>query len=90
MANTDNLDSNLENGNERKDQEQLSQQALGNTDIEQHPDADNNDLLTVPKTTGTGSNLSSAAPDSLIVHEDKQGDDRYERGDNATEGTKNG
>ncbi|RDC57983.1 hypothetical protein DU508_03255 [Pedobacter chinensis] len=85
MATTDKSDSKLENGNERKDQEQLNQQALGNTDITQHPEKNNNDILNVPKSSGTGSNLPSAAPDSLIVHEDEEGDARYEKGSEAEE-----
>ncbi|PWS33854.1 hypothetical protein [Pedobacter paludis] len=80
MANTDNTAAGLENGNERKDQEQLNQKALGNKDIEAHSEDNNNELLNIPKTTGTGSNPAAATPDSLIVHEDEKGDKRYEKG----------
>ncbi|PWS29286.1 hypothetical protein DHW03_05565 [Pedobacter yonginense] len=80
MANQENKNTGLENGNERKDQEQLNQKALGNDDIQPKPE-NNNDLLNTPKTTGTGSNPAGARPDSLIVHEDEEGDKRYEKGE---------
>lgn len=73
----------LDEVNERKekDQEQLSQQALGNTDVAETADVQaNDDLLRTPKTTGTGGNPAGAAPKSLIVHEDESGEDRYEEG----------
>ena len=70
--------------NERLNQEELSQEALGNTAVKKHPEQNNNDLLSKPKISGTGSNNAGAAPDSLIVHEDKEGDDRYESGEDKT------
>ena len=78
--NTKNAAQDLENGITRKDQENLSQKALGNDDVNENPEENNNDILTTPRTSGTGSNNAAAAPDSLIVHEDKKGDDRYENG----------
>ncbi|KRT15221.1 hypothetical protein ASU31_15335 [Pedobacter ginsenosidimutans] len=80
MANTKNDRKDLEKGNERKNQEQLNQMALGNTEIKNTPLANNNDLLSLPKTSGTGANPSAATPHSLIVHEDEKGKDRYEEG----------
>lgn len=62
------------------DQEQLAQAALGNTQTAQPSTENNNGILSMPKTSGTGSNPSSAAPHSLIVHEDKSGEKRYEEG----------
>ena len=70
--------------NDRLNQEELSQEALGNTAIEKHPGQNNNDLLSTPKISGTGSNNAGATPDSLIVHEDKDGNERYEQGDDKT------
>ncbi|WP_316796534.1 hypothetical protein [Pedobacter agri] len=66
--------------NERSDQEELSQKALGNTALDEHLEQNNTDILSTPKTSGTGSNPAGAAPESLIVHEDKEGDERYEQG----------
>lgn len=81
MSNKDVNSSPLDDVNERKDQEQLSQQALGNAEAGQTEDlSSNNDLLSTPVTTGTGSNPAAAAPKSLIVHEDESGEDRYEEG----------
>ena len=82
MANTKNDRKDLEKGNQRKNQEQLNQIALGNTDIKNTPLADNNDLLNLPKTSGTGANPAVATPHSLIVHEDEKEKDRYEEGNN--------
>ena len=76
---------NVDLKNERSDQEQLSQKALGNTAIKNDPDQNDNDILSTPKISGTGSNNAAAAPDSLIVHEDKEGDDRYEQGNEQEE-----
>lgn len=70
--------------NERSDQEELSQQALGNEAADAKPD-NNNDLLSTPKTSGTGSNNPSSTPHSLIVHEDKEGDEKYEQGETKTD-----
>ncbi|WP_029280336.1 hypothetical protein [Pedobacter borealis] len=81
MANTENDRKDLEKGNQRKNQEQLNQIALGNTKIKNTPLTNNNDLLSLPKTTGTGVN-PTAAPHSLIVHEDEKEKDRYEEGNN--------
>jgi len=81
MGNKDSNSSPLDEINERKNQEQLNQQALGNTAIDQSENvSNNNDLLSTPITTGTGSNPAGAAPNSLIVHEDESGEDRYEEG----------
>jgi len=75
----------LDDVNERKDQEQLSQQALGNSEAAQSEDLSaNNDLLSTPVTTGTGGNPAAAAPNSLIVHEDESGENRYEEGESTT------
>ncbi|RZK18679.1 MAG: hypothetical protein EOO86_09555 [Pedobacter sp.] len=82
MKDTKNDNAGLEN--ERSDQEELSQEALGNTAVEKHPEQNNNDLLSKPKISGTGSNNAAAAPESLIVHEDKDGNDRYESGEDKT------
>ncbi|MGN8057425.1 hypothetical protein ACTJKN_14195 [Pedobacter sp. 22163] len=82
MANTKNDRKDLEKGNLRKNQEQLNQIALGNTDIKNTPLTNNNDLLSLPKTDGTGSNPAAATPHSLIVHEDEKDKDRYEEGNN--------
>lgn len=67
--------------NERSDQEELSQKALGNTAVGVNPDQNNNDILSTPKTSGTGGNNAAATPDSLIVHDDEEGEDRYEQSD---------
>jgi hypothetical protein len=80
MPNTENDSTDLEKGNQRKDQEQLSQIALGNTDAAETAQDNDNDLLSIPKTSGTGSNPAAAPPHSLIVHEDKKEKDRYEEG----------
>jgi hypothetical protein len=80
MPNTENDSTDLEKGNQRKDQEQLSQIALGNTDAAETAQNNDNDLLSIPKTPGTGSNPAAAPPHSLIVHEDKKEKDRYEEG----------
>lgn len=81
MSNKVSDSSPLDEVNKRKDQEQLSQQALGNTDLKETGEVSaNNDLLSTPKTTGTGGNPAGAAPNSLIVHEDESGEDRYEDG----------
>ncbi|QPH40690.1 hypothetical protein [Pedobacter endophyticus] len=77
MMDNDNDKSPLEDVNLPEDQEKLTQQALGNTAISN--DDDNNQSL--PKTTGTGSNPPSAAPNSLIVHEDENGEKTYEDGE---------
>ena len=82
MANTKNDRKDLEKGNQRKNQEQLNQIALGNTEIKNTPLANNNDLLSLPKTAGTGANPATATPHSLIVHEDEKEKDRYEEGNN--------
>ncbi|AZI27349.1 hypothetical protein EA772_19140 [Pedobacter sp. G11] len=79
MIDTDNKNPELEN--DRNDQEELSQKALGNTSVEEHPEQNNNDILSTPKISGTGSNNAGAAPESLIVHEDKYGEGRYEQGE---------
>ncbi|MFD2288078.1 hypothetical protein GJU39_18710 [Pedobacter petrophilus] len=86
MSNQDSNSSPLEDVNERKDQEQLSQQALGNAETEPTEDlATDNDLLSTPVTTGTGSNPAAATPNSLIVHEDEDGENRYEEGETNTD-----
>jgi len=80
MADTDYNEEQTEQNNGRKDPDQLSQIALGNDAVEITPERNNNDLLSVPKTSGTGSNPTAAAPESLIVHDDKTGKERYEDG----------
>lgn len=86
MSNKEQNTSPLDDVRERKDQEQLSQQALGNADAEQNNDLSaDNDLLSKPVTTGTGSNPAAAAPNSLIVHEDESGEKRYEEGEAGTD-----
>jgi hypothetical protein len=65
-------------------QEQLAQAALGNTEAIQPSTENNNDILSIPETSGTGSNPSSAAPHSLIVHEDENGEKKYEEGSTET------
>jgi hypothetical protein len=80
MPNTENDNKDLEKGNQRKDQEQLSQIALGNMVATETVQDNDNDILSTPKTSGTGSNLAAASPHSLIVHEDKKEKDRYEEG----------
>ncbi len=59
----------------------MAQTALGNTQVPQPSTENNNEILSIPKTSGTGSNPSSAAPHSLIVHEDERVEERYEEGD---------
>lgn len=76
---------NLESKNEDQsrgltDQEKIAQAALGNTQVPQRSAENNDDLVSIPKTSGTGSNPSSAAPNSLIVHQDEHGEERYEEG----------
>lgn len=61
--------------------EKLSQKALGNTELELNTSNDNDELKSTPKTTGTGGNPASSTPNSLIVHEDEKGEDRYEDGE---------
>jgi len=70
------------------DQEKLAQAALGNKRTDQSSTDNDIEILPTPKTSGTGSNPSSAAPHSLIVHEDESGGKRYEEGstDDLTEG----
>lgn len=73
----------MENKNIKIDQEEISheklaQMALGNTTVEIDSKESDNDLLSVPKTSGTGSNNESNA-DSVIVHDDKKGEDRYKK-----------
>jgi len=80
MANTKNDRKDLEKGNQRKNQEQLNQIALGNTEIKNTPLTNNNDLLSLPKTSGTGANPAAATPHSIIVHEDEKEKDRYGEG----------
>jgi len=58
-------------------QEKQNQIALGNTDVNSSSEADA-DLKSTPKITGTGSNPPAAAPESLIVHEDEDDENRYE------------
>jgi len=62
------------------DQEKMAQAALGNKQILQSTEENNNEIVSIPKTSGTGSNPSSATPNSLIVHEDELGEKRYEAG----------
>lgn len=89
MSKKDNNKSPLDDVTARTDQEQLSQQALGNEDAKIEGDADQNtDLLSIPKTSGTGGNPSGAAPSSLIVHEDETGEERYESGEKADDEVK--
>jgi hypothetical protein len=76
---------NIESKNEHQskgltDQEKIAQTALGNTQVPQPSTDNNNEILSIPKTSGTGSNPSSAAPHSLIVHEGEPVEDRYEEG----------
>jgi len=66
------------NGTDANDvQEKQNQRALGNTDVSNPSEADT-DSKNTPKITGTGSNPPGAAPESLIVHEDKDDENRYE------------
>lgn len=58
-------------------QEKQNQEALGNTDVSSSSEGDAN-LRRTPKITGTGSNPPAAAPESLIVHEDEDDENRYE------------
>lgn len=58
-------------------QEKQNQKALGNIDVSNSSEADS-DLKSTPKITGTGSNPPAAAPESLIVHEDEDDENRYE------------
>lgn len=86
MNNNQENTSPLDDVKERKDQEQLSQEALGNAEAAQTEDlSDNNDLLSTPVVTGTGGNPAAATPNSLIVHEDESGEKRYEEGESTTE-----
>jgi len=57
------------------DQEQMAQIALGNIQEIQPSTDNNNELLTTPKTSGTGSNPSAAAPHSLIVNKNADGEE---------------
>jgi len=84
MSNTENAE---KEEYQRKDSGKLNQIALGNTDIEITPERNNNDFLSLPKTSGTGSNPAAATSESLIVHEDRK-EKRYEDGakDNTTSG----
>jgi len=66
------------------DQEQLAQAALGNTEAIQSSTDNNIDIRSIPEISGTGSNPSSAAPHSLIVHEDDNGEKKYEEGSTET------
>ncbi|RYD69180.1 MAG: hypothetical protein EOP55_24385 [Sphingobacteriales bacterium] len=66
-GNEDNLD----------EQQNLNQKALGNTHLPDQPD-DIHESTRELKTTGTGSNNAAATPESLIVHDKEEGDDRYE------------
>lgn len=85
MANEDNISSN-ENQTDSDKSEKLNQQALGNTDFDDAVEGESNDdLLSVPKTSGTGSNPAAAAPHSLIVHENETGEKRYEIGNDENE-----
>jgi hypothetical protein len=79
MSNTENEEKHEVQADQRNDSEQLNQIALGNTDIEITPEHNNNDLLSLPKTSGTGSNPAAATPESLIVHEDRK-EKRYDEG----------
>jgi hypothetical protein len=72
------------------DQEQLAQAALGNTEAIQPSTDSNNDILTIPEISGTGSNPPSAAPHSLIVHEDENGEKKYEEGNTETANVEKG
>ena len=75
---------NIETKNEQSqgltDQEKMAQAALGNKQVPQLSEENNNEIVSLPKTSGTGSNPSSATPNSLIVHEDELGEKRYEAG----------
>lgn len=72
MSNTENKEKQEVQADQRNDSEQLNQIALGNTDIEITPEHNNNDILSLPKTSGTGSNPAAATPESLIIHEDRK------------------
>ncbi|WP_293788384.1 hypothetical protein [uncultured Pedobacter sp.] len=65
-------------------QEQLAQAALGNTEAIQSSTDSNIDIMSIPDISGTGSNPSAAAPHSLIVHEDENGEKKYEEGSTET------
>ncbi len=65
-------------------QEQLAQAALGNTEAIQPSTDNNSDIVSIPEISGTGSNPSAAAPHSLIVHEDENGEKKYEEGGSET------
>ncbi|MDN3588804.1 hypothetical protein QWY86_19135 [Pedobacter aquatilis] len=86
--------SQMEIGNQDKDRseidakEKLAQIALGNTTLKDGA-KENQPEVSMPKTSGTGTNSPSSTPNSLIIHENKSGDDRYEEGRNdVTEKTK--
>jgi len=72
MSHTENEEKHEVQADQRNDSGQLNQIALGNTDIEINPEHNNNDLLSLPKTSGTGSNPPAATPEPLIVQEDRK------------------
>ena len=64
-------------GDNLDEQQNSNQKALGNTDLPDKPN-DIHESTRELKTTGTGSNNAAATPESLIVHDKEEGDDRYE------------
>lgn len=79
MVDQDNISDN-ENQTDVEKSDQPNQEALGNTKSAENG---NEESLSIPKTTGTGSNPAGSTPNSLIVHGDKTGKDRYDVGENA-------
>lgn len=55
---------------------------MGNIDIDLNAVDNNDELKSTPKTTGTGGNAASSTPNSLIVHEDRDDENRYDNGEN--------
>ncbi|MDQ0639999.1 hypothetical protein QF042_003564 [Pedobacter sp. W3I1] len=84
MAKTESTDSEYENGKNADAQEKLSQIALGNTQAAKSILNEAEPIPSTPKTSGTGANPAAATPNSLIVHEDVSGDERYEEGSSET------
>ncbi|SER96832.1 hypothetical protein [Pedobacter rhizosphaerae] len=69
--------------NGTSEQEKINQLALGNLTVSKELEDIN---LSLPKLSGTGGNNAAATPDSLIVHEDKSNEERYQSGEKEAEG----
>jgi len=75
----DNTSNNSENNiPSEEEQRDIIQSALGNPTRSGEENSVDEELSTKPKTSGTGSNPSGARKDSLIVHPQKDGEERYE------------